>query len=383
MTVLRSVAHKAGMSVATLAALVSCVGGGCHTETGEGAGPSAFKVRCAPVTRLSLADQRVVRGVVTAAPDRAATVSSEVAGRLANVQVQEGAAVRVGDVVAIVEPYAYLDALHEAAAQLASAKATRDNAALALDRERTLMRDGVSSTKNLEAAKLALATAEAAMRTAQSKAESAQRLVDRTTVRAPLSGVVTRVTGRSGELVDGTAGTPILEIADSGALELAARAAPAEMLLFRPGQAATVSFGSLPGLPMEATVRAVSPALDQSGVGTVRLTLTAHGLELPLGLFGSATVAIAEARDTIVVPAAALRSGGGAVTEVVLCGSDTARVQPVETGIRRGGVVEIVHGLEPGARVVVGRVTGIAEGMRIEEEPEPRDSESAGPREQG
>ena len=48
----------------------------------------------------------------------------------------------------------------------------------------------------------------------------ARRQLERTTVRSPLSGVVLHVFRKSGELVDGTPATPILEVGDPSALEL-------------------------------------------------------------------------------------------------------------------------------------------------------------------
>jgi len=112
----------------------------------------------------------------------------------------------------------------------------------------------------------------------------------------------------------------------------------------------------------------VSPAVDRAtGLGVVRVELNlADQPRPPIGVLGTARVSAGQARQTVVVPKEAARSGVGAEMEIVLCGADGfARLRRFPRRAAFGGVVEVV-GLPAGQAVVVEPVLGIADGEAIE-----------------
>jgi len=73
-----------------------------------------------------------------------------------------------------------------------------------------------------------------------------------------------------------------------------------------------------------------------------------------------------------VVPASAVRSAGGANTELVVCDSGRAHPLSVVVGERREGFVQIVSGLESltrPVRIAAEGLTGLEEGTALEEQP--------------
>ena len=349
----------------TLASLL-----GCHAKADEPEHRAPQKVHCVAPENQSIVDLRNLRGTVVAAPDRDAIVSSQVAGRLLRVRVREGDVVAAGAIVAEVEARPFSSALNQSEAQLAQARALREAAAATAAREAHLVESGLSSTQALENAKSSLAQANAGVAVASAQVDAARQGVERTVVRAPNAGVVVRLLRRVGEVVDGTTATSIVEIADPSTIELLASAPASDILLVQPGQHATITFAAFPGKSFEGLVRTISPAIDpQSGVGTVHLTLLPGDTHPPIGLLGQAAIIVGAPRTALVVPAAALRNGGGTSTEVVACVNGKASVRVVETGVRRDGGVEVVHGLDLQSKVVVDHVVGIEDGLELEDTP--------------
>lgn len=350
-----------------LLALLSC---GCRARREEPATRPPIRVHCTPAQTRELRDVRVVRGTVTTPPDRDAIIAAQVPGRLLRVAFREGDAVTRDAVVADVESRAVRDTLRQADAQLAQARAAREAAASEATRQEHLFDKGITAKQSLEQARAALAAADAQVAVATAQLDASRQGVERAEVRSPMAGVVVRIFRRAGEVVDGTATTPILEVADPAILELAASAPPSDLVLLRQGQAAKVVFEALQGRTFDGTVRVVSPAIDPAtGVGSVRVALSLADVKPPLGLAGQAEIVSSEPRSAWTVPAVAVRNAGGAKTEVVACIGGHAAVRDVVTGVRRDGVVEIVKGLEPGAKVVTDEVGALEDGASIEEQP--------------
>ena len=180
-----------------------------------------------------------------------------------------------------------------------------------------------------------------------------------------------KVFRRTGELVDGTPATPIVEIADPSRLELVADTTASDLVRARVGQPAAITLGALPGASFAGAVAAVSPAVDRAtGLGVVRVRLElpadATAIRPPIGLLGTARVEIGAPRAALGVPVAALRAGKGAEVEVIVCGADgLAHARAFPRGATAGGLSE-TRGLGATDQVVVEPVVGVADGEPIE-----------------
>jgi hypothetical protein len=177
-------------------------------------------------------------------------------------------------------------------------------------------------------------------------------------VRSTFEGVVTRIWRGPGALVDGTAATPIAELAATRAAEFGADATERQLRDVRAGQSATVRLAS-EDEPLQGTVLARSTALDPAtGLGVVRIGL--DGASPPmLGLFGTVTVKLATRDGVLVVPADAMRGASADGAEVVVCKEGKAEVRSVTLGWRDDKQVEIREGLNDGDRVAVDHVMGL------------------------
>lgn len=325
------------------------------------------QVRCVAAA-FGAADETVaLRGRVAAPPGGDLPVASQVAGRLVSVLVREGQRIAQGDVVAKVDDVASRDALLQANASLAQARAAEVNALVTLERTRTLVQRGIGAKQELDDAVARADAAKAGTSASAAVVDLARRTLGRVDVRSSFEGVVTRIWRGRGALVDGTAATPIVQLATTFEVEFVAEATEREFFSLREGQTARGELAD-GAAKFEGTVRARASALDAAtGLASVRIAIAPSGGSVPLGTFGRVVVTIQHHDHMLQIPSAALR---GAVTdgaEAAVCKNGHAELRTVRTGWRDDTSVEILGGLEPGERVAVDHVLGLENGTELDE----------------
>jgi RND family efflux transporter MFP subunit len=355
-----------------LAAVLLANLAGCHKAEAP-AEPAKRRVRCAAAQPMTVADVIQLTGTISALPDRDAQVAPQVPGRLLEVRVREGDVVKAGQPLARVDAGPLSDEANAARASLARTEAEVKNAEATAARVQRVFEHGIAARQEVDDAQARAAAARASRDEAQATARRAERQVGRTTVVSPLAGTVVKLFRHSGELVDGTPATPILEIADPSRLELVADTTAGDLVRARVGQRAAITVGALPGASWAGAVTAVSPAVDRStGLGVVRVGLDlTSGARPPIGLLGTARVEIGAPRPAVGVPPAALRAGSGTEVDVVLCGKDGVahvRALPRAGGLTAGPLVE-AKGLTVGDQVVVEPAVGVNDGDQLESMP--------------
>jgi len=360
------------------------------------------------------ARKAVFRSSVTASgqivAQRYADIGSSVMGRLVELRVKEGDAVKAGQIVARIDAVqaaasasaanarvkgseadmrATADVLQSAQADLDAARARAQEAQLRLRRTRDLLRDGLVPVAELDAATAASETAgaqvksaEAALRRLQQGREAAERrvaetradamrvadLLAKTDIVAPISGVVTRLPVQEGEMVvmgiQGQLGTTLMTISDLASIDAEVKVAEADVLRIQIDQKATVTMEAIPGTSFTGRVVEIgASALPIAGTGAaarefrVKVRLDNPDPRLRPGLTCDAEVLTAERQHALVVPlqAVVVRPGkdGGELTGVFVADGRAVRFQPVTTGLIGGLDIE-VSGVSEGTAIVTG-----------------------------
>jgi RND family efflux transporter MFP subunit len=238
-------------------------------------------------------------------------------------------------------------------------------------RSRDLVTKGVASREEAESADAAAVAAESAQAEDASNLKAARRRRSWSEVKAPFAGVVVRVDRRIGDFVDGTAATPVMEIAATDGWEIVASATSASLQRLRAGQTAAIVglAGSEDGL--FATVIGIARAVDAvTGAGDVRLRPLSPPAGVALGLPVQVRVAVQAHAKAVLVPKAALRMAADGSAEVVAVEGGVAHVRKIETGFVESGRIEVISGLSAGAHVVIEDPIGIADGASLVEEEE-------------
>lgn len=290
--------------------------------------PAATPVTAAPARRAGLAVRVTGPGETVAL--EVERVRAPFAGTLVDLPVQDGDAVEAGQVVGRLLSRSSLAALEGATAMARSATTPQERA----DAER------------------ALALARASQVT--------------TALRATRAGVVLSHQAVAGGLVASEG--EIVSIAATDAIVFVARIDQGQLARVRPGAAATVELPAWQA-PVPGRVHAVLPATSTGGFSApVRIDLAATGPRTP-GLFGTASIVVAEVRDALVVPAAAVLRDDvtGTARVAVVTAGGTARWLDVTTGVEEDGAVQLLApAVTPGTLVITGGAVGLPEGTRVE-----------------
>jgi RND family efflux transporter MFP subunit len=349
-----------------LGALVACLAcAACKHAATEHEEAIPVEVKCVTVAKQAITRTQVLRGRVAAPPGGDLPVASQVQGRIVQVLVHEGDRIAPGAVIAAVDEGASRDALRQAEAALVQAKAAEANADATLERTKQLVARGIAAKQELDDATARADQAHAGVNSAVAASDLARRTLGRVQVRSTFEGVVTRVWRGAGALVDGTAATPIVQLAASMLAEFDVDATERQLADIEAGQAAKVALDT--GAALDGTVRARSTALDPAtGLGFVRIAIEANG-PVTLGAFGRATVELGTREGALVVPSEAMRGAVADGAEVVVCKEGKADVRTVKVGWRDDDHVEVVEGLAEGERIAVEHVLGLETGAPIVE----------------
>jgi RND family efflux transporter MFP subunit len=319
----------------------------------------------AAVALATIRDELVVRGAVSALPNKDVRISALVPGRITAVLVAEGDAVREGQVIAELDARPIEDQRRQAAAAVNQARAALESAKANSERIGRLFDKGIAARKEVEDARTEMAAAQAAAEESEAALHTAEIQLERTKIVSPIAGQVVKRFVSVGEQVDGTAGEPVAEVANLDSVELAANV-PAEYLAkVKTGMPVSVATSTWPDRGFEGRIVALAPAVDPaSNAALARIRLANPEQALKIGMFAEARVRVAEHAGALTVPpSAVVRDERGAAVYVVK--GDTAGRTVVTTGIETPEAVEILTGLSVGESVLTSSVHGLGDKAKV------------------
>jgi len=273
-----------------------------------------------------LVSERNIKELVSASgkiyPQTEVKISSDVSGELVALYIKEGDTVKVGQVLAKIDPDLYQSqlerteaAVNQSKSQLSNAesainnaKAQRNQIAAQLEnakkvfkRNEQLHKDGVISDldfdnsktsfnsleANLDAANASVAqaienskSAKFGIKSSQASLSEVQKTLRRTLVIAPTSGVISQLNVKKGERVLGTiqmAGTEIMRIANLNIMEVQAEVSENDILKVALGNLAMIIVDAYPdrkfiGKVTEIANSALGGSLPSAGLSTDKIT---------------------------------------------------------------------------------------------------------------
>jgi len=330
-------------------------------------------------------------GYVTAR--RRATVSSKVTGRVVEVLVEEGMAVRKGQVLARLDAItaerllAYVEAELEAARRaVAESRVRLEQARLDLSRQRQLRAEGITNQADLDAAGAEARALEARVALAEEQVHVAERQValrqadvaDMVIV-APFDGVAISKDAQPGEMISpvsaggGFTRTGICTLVDMSSLEIEVDVNESYIHRVRGGQRVEAVLDAYPDWRIPAKVITMVPTADrQKATVLVRIAFDAldprflPDMGVKVAFFGAEERGgEARAVPPLTVPTAALKSEAGAAVVFVVTGQGVAERRAVRPGRTFEDRVEVLSGVSPGERVVVESSSPLANGARV------------------
>ena len=355
---------------AAVIALASWAAGCSRTSGADAASEPVATVTVTQVTRSNITRNLAVTGTIAAPPNEDVKVSSLVPGRLARILVAEGDHVAARQVLAEIDSSTLRDQVQQAEGAVQQAKATLQNAIANQQRQENLLQRGIASGKEVEDARTQESIAQGALNQAEAALSIARQQLARAEIRSPIDAVVVKRFVNGGEQVDGTAAQPVVEVANVRTVELLGNVPADYLSKIHVGQKLEVASEGVPGVTFNASVFAVSPAVDPaSNVGLVRIRIANPKGLLRLGMFLSAPVAVDSHANALVVPPPAIYRGEDAQPHVYRIKEDKdgtkAEFVAVTIGLETPDKTELLSGVGEGDTVILNGGYGLDDGAKV------------------
>jgi HlyD family secretion protein len=457
---------------------------------------AAWKARQKPkgeeVTMETVGRQTIYETVTASGkvfPETEIKISSDVSGEITELYVQEGDSVTFGQILAKIRPDEYESAVERGEASLQSARSQKEIseanvqgsqaqiAQLASEVERvkamlsatrathtrneTLLKEGVisqadfdASQANLKSQQAGLAAAEASLDASRSNATSASGSVrvassgiasaaatvkelrtslQKTIIRAPMSGIISKLNVEKGERVVGTlqmSGTELMRVADMSKMEVQVEVSESDILKLSKGDSTAVEVDAYLGRSFSGRVQEIANSANNisslTGAATlntdqvtnfiVKILLDRHsyadlmqrGKPFPFrpGMSASVDVFTGKADQVLAVPVVAVtardpedlkkddpeaekrkaKKNASARVEfkeiVFVVSADTVAEREVVSGLQNNDFIEIKSGIAEGDVIVSGPYSAITKelksGTRVHKKEDKKKDEKGG-----
>lgn len=324
-------------------------------------------VRVAKAERKPIAAESSTLGTISAREQ--ATVSPKIGGQIVQMRLLKNANVRAGEVIAQLET---------PDRDIRDARANVESARALYERRRALYAQGGIALREVEAARLALTTAENTARLADDRtggsaaarnvAGSGLAPLTYASVRAPISGVVTDQFQFQGEFA--AAGAKLVAIADLSEVIVKAQIADNVVAQIRVGDSVTIRLPDQPDARLVGRISLISRASDPVN-RTVEVWVNLDNAAGRLRAGGAAEIVVAtkQTADAVVVPPSAVALDAPdkiTGTVMVVDAGNVAHETRVTVGIRTPNAVQVTAGLKGGETVVTEGNYALPDGTRVE-----------------
>jgi membrane fusion protein (multidrug efflux system) len=294
------------------------------------------------------------------------SVKAVVGGEVKEVLVREGEAVEAGQIIIRIDPREHQARLAQAKGALLAAQGQLNIATQTRDNNQALLDKGFISRNAFDTGFSQYQIAQANVESAIGARDVAQKAVSDTTIRAPISGLVSSRTVQPGEKV--STDNKLLDIINLRQMELESAVPASDIMNVALGQEVSVNIEGL-AAPMNGTVARINPA-TQSGSRSILTYIRIDNPQgmLRAGMFAEATLTLAKKVGVLSVPSASVHEDND--TNYVYAVENQKIVRHAVTlGLRgttdQGQAIEVVKGLTAGATIIKSNLGVLKEGTPV------------------
>lgn len=296
---------------------------------------------------------------------------ARITGTIERIDVQDGATVRKGQPLFLIEPEPYRAKVSGAQGEVASAKAALVKARLDYGRQESLTKTNATSKQNVDAARSARDTAAAQLTQAEADLAQARINLGYTQVKAPFDGVMTNHKVDTGGLV--AANAVLATVVQADPIRVAFTLSDPQASLLRSlahshSEPVDVLVGEGVGdtYPYRGHLDYIAPAMDfASGTLDFRAIADNSARALLPGSYVRIRIPIGMARDALLVPSSAVGTGqvGRYVLIVDSQGAVSQRIVTVEPS--PSGLVVLATGVSANDLVVISDIDSYVAGAKV------------------
>ncbi|GBE42537.1 Efflux pump periplasmic linker BepF [bacterium BMS3Bbin10] len=302
---------------------------------------------------------------------------ARVTGFLLKQAFKEGAAVKKGDILFVIDPSEHNAARDVAAAKVERANATIQEAENQLARYRKLAQTGTFSQAQLDAARAKEGQARADLAAAEAELKRAELDVGYTTIKSPIDGRIGASAVDAGNLIGPDSGVlatvvaldPIrvnFTVSERAYLDYTQAKMKGEATGFTP----RIRLANDQEYPHDGKLDFIDNRVDPS-TGTIKVRVefpNPDSLILP-GQFMNVTLVSANPKNEMVVPQAAVQANQTGPFVLVVNKDNKVELRPVKTGERIGAEIAVTEGLSIGESIIVEGIQKVRPGAAVKPVP--------------
>lgn len=340
-----------------------------HAKAAEA--PPAPEVDVAKVVRRTITDWKSYSGRMEAV--QKVDVRPLVSGTIVSVDFKDGALVKKGDTLFVIDPRPYQAAVDQAAAQVAAAQARSGYAQSDWERAQRLLADNAIAKRDYDQKQNDAREASANVKAAQAALEAAQINLGYTRIVAPISGRASRAEITLGNVVSaGASAAPLTTLVSVSPIYASFDADEQTYLDYishmKAGAKVPVELGlaNETGYSRSGTIESVDNQLDTSS-GTIRVRArfdNADGALVP-GLYARIKVSGSAPHPALLVDDAAIGTDQDKKFVFVLDAKNDVVYRTVQIGGHQGNLRVIDGGLKEGDRVIVNGTQRVRPGEQV------------------
>ncbi|TDG03748.1 efflux RND transporter periplasmic adaptor subunit [Paraburkholderia guartelaensis] len=333
--------------------------------------PPAPEVDVAPVLNRTITDWQTYSGRMAAVEK--VEIRPQVSGTIVSVNFHDGALVKQGETLFVIDPRPYQAAVDQAAAQLAAAQARTGYAQSDWERAQRLIGDNAIAKRDYDEKQNASREANANLKAAQAALEAAQINLGYTRIVAPVAGRVSRAEITVGNVVSaGASAAPLTTLVSVSPIYAEFDADEQTYLDYishmKNGSKVPVELGlaNESGYSRTGTIESVDNRLDTTS-GTIRVRArfdNADGALVP-GLYARIKVSGSAPHPALLVDDAAIGTDQDKKFVYVVDNSGKIAYRTVQTGGQQGNLRVILDGLKAGDHVVVNGTQRVRPGEAV------------------
>lgn len=296
--------------VVTYLVIVAAVGGGAwyYFQKKADVPPQVTSIS---VTRGEITQVVTATGALEAVVE--VDVSSQVSGLVVDVLVDYNDQVKAGDVLARLDPSTYEQRLKQAEADLASTEASNTLVKLNTERTRELRTKNLVSQQELDQAEATLAQSNATLQTRRASVEDAKVNLARSTIYAPIDGIVLNRQTEKGKTVSASTSAPTLFVIVNNLanMQINASVAEADVGTVREGQDVNFTVDAFPNRQFRGKISQIrNNPTTQSSVVVYSTIITVDNRDLALkpGMTANVSIIVAQRNGALTIANSALRA---------------------------------------------------------------------------